>query len=440
MTTMTQLFKIVSANDYDTLQKLIMGNKKPDFNCIKSGSSLVTKSIEVRATECFNLLLSLNDLSILQSNNSHINGLNIAIDYYSTAPNSINKYFLDKLIEKNVTTDLQSLCKCMDDPMLFENMFNRIDKSSINMSNLINYSVRKTKIDIMTKLYDYLHNNNPPYFDTTDKKNNFNDDILKAAISTGNIVAIEYLEQISHNIMCIKHNNSQVIPSLYYCLITSCDPVTFNYIFSQMEKLDETMLNNIQSIKKLNILITNTSYYSQVKNYVECFKKILSLPINFVDLHETVTNLYSIIYKSNTYYYSYNRFICQIKDQQYLMYILLKTNYVKINPYIQLVQYKYDINNVIINAAKHLSPEKLNEYKSFFRKNKYMLNHFGFVETESLADHFRLIFTEKDKLRYEVEKKEFLDQIENQYNNVVEDKKTKPKKPKKKQCQNDIVV
>ena len=92
---MTQLFKIVSSNDYDTLEKLIMGNKKLDFNCIKSHTSLIYKAIEVRALECFDLLLSLNDLSILQSNNTNISGLNIALLYYLSAPNPSNKYYLD---------------------------------------------------------------------------------------------------------------------------------------------------------------------------------------------------------------------------------------------------------------------------------------------------------------------------------------------------------
>lgn len=436
MTTMTQLFKIISANDYDTLQKLIMENKKPNFNCIKSGSSLVSKSIEVRATECFNLLLQLNDLSVLQSNNSHINGLYIAIDYYSTAPNSINKYFLDRLIEKNVNIDIHSLCNCMNDTMLFETMFNRIDKSLINnMAGLINYSVRKTKTNIMIKLYDYLHNNNLPYFDTTDKKNSFNDEILKIAISVGNIVAIEYLEQNNHNTMCVKYN-SLVIPSLYYCLITSCDGITFNHIFSQIEKLDSTTLNNIPSIKKLNILISRISYDIPVKNYFDSFKKILSLPIEFADLHDAITHLYNMIYRSNVYFYNYNKTVCRIDGQQYLMYSLLKTNKVKINPYIELVQHKYENSNIIINANKRISPGKLNEYNSFFRKNKYILNHFGFIEPESFADHFSLLFTEKDQQIYEVEKQEFLNQMENNYNNIVEDKKIKKSKKK----QSDIVV
>ena len=41
------------------------------------------------------MLINLNDLSILQSNNTNISGLNIALDYYSSAPNPSNKYYLD---------------------------------------------------------------------------------------------------------------------------------------------------------------------------------------------------------------------------------------------------------------------------------------------------------------------------------------------------------
>ena len=153
MTTITQLFKIVSTNNYDTLEKLIMSNKKPDFNCTKSGISLISKAIEVRALECFNLLTSLIDLSVIQSNNSNVSGLNIALEYYLSAPNQSNKYYLDTLIERNVLIDSYSLGKCMENHILFDILFNLIDKNQTNITNLIITSISKTNLYIMNKLY-----------------------------------------------------------------------------------------------------------------------------------------------------------------------------------------------------------------------------------------------------------------------------------------------
>ena len=49
MTSLTQLFKMVSANDYEGLDRLFSSKKPVDLNCYKSGQSLISRAIEVRA-------------------------------------------------------------------------------------------------------------------------------------------------------------------------------------------------------------------------------------------------------------------------------------------------------------------------------------------------------------------------------------------------------
>ena len=135
-------------HNYETIEMLINSNQNIDFNCIKSGISLITKAIEVRSIECFNLLLEYDKLTILQSNNLHVNGLSIAIDYFSTSPNLSNKYFIDRLFEKNVFIDSVSVCNCMHNIYLFDIMFSK-------MSNFITYFIFSCFILIINN-YHYI--------------------------------------------------------------------------------------------------------------------------------------------------------------------------------------------------------------------------------------------------------------------------------------------
>jgi hypothetical protein len=437
MTTMTQLFKIVSSNDYDTLEKLIMGNKKLNFNCIKSHTSLISKAIEVRALECFNLLMSLNDLSILQSNNTYVNGLTIALEYYSSAPNPSNKYYLDKLIERNVTIDCWSLVKCMNDQLLFDNMFNRLDKSYNNIHNLISSAVQRNNVTVMSKLYDYLYLNNPTYYSTPENRCAFNEIILKTAIQSNNIIAIEHLENLEHNIMNLNQNNFQKMPSLYYAYVSNTDSNAFNFIFSRMEKMDENTLNLIQNIKKLSNIICSQQYYYGInctKNSIECFKKILLLPIDWEDLADVISNIHNAIYRSiGSYYYDSKKILNQLDEKINFIYMVLKTNKIKSNPYNKIYLTKTEMIANITATINRLNgnQELIADFKSKIRKIKYVLNNFGFKDPDSLADHFKLVFKENESTTYETEKLNFIKEMEEWYTGADE-KKSKAKVSRKK--------
>ena len=239
MTTMTQLFKMVTANDYETIEMLINSNQNIDFNCIKSGISLITKSIEVRSIECFNLLLECEKLTILQSNNLHVNGLSVAIDYFSTSPNLSNKYFIDRLFEKNVFIDNVSVCNCMHNIYLFDIMFSKMDKTYKNIYSLFIYSIQKNHTIIMYKLFNYL-NDTLDFYNTPEKRYTFNIDVFKSAILENNLLAIEHLYSIKTNLLCVI--TTENIPSLYYTLLKS-NNIIFNYIYSLYEQLDRIQLN-----------------------------------------------------------------------------------------------------------------------------------------------------------------------------------------------------
>jgi len=425
MATMTQLFKLVIANDYETIEMLINSNKNIDFNCIKSGISLVTKAIEVRSIECFNLLLECDKLTILQSNNLHVNGLSIAIDYFSTSPNLSNKYFIDRLFEKNVFIDNVSVCNCMNNMYLFDIMFSKMDKTYNNMHSLFSCSIQKNHTIIMHKLFNYL-NETLDFYNTPEKRHTFNTDVFKSAILANNLVAIEHLYSNNTNLLCVISNEN--IPSLYYTLLKS-NNIIFNYIYSLYEQLDSIQLNEINYIDKLNILVNKENI---TPLYIKQFLKILSLPIKFNKLEDVIIQLYRIIY-NNMLHYNNNNYIVQSNNIQLIMYMIFKTNQVKVNPYIKLVSSQYDLDAKRLHSITQCKNNTNNIYNTnrLFRRNKYILNHFGFIESEPMAEYYKSLFDNSDKSLYKLEEKETIQELENNYNNII-NQKIKSVKSKKK--------
>jgi hypothetical protein len=425
MTTMTQLFKLVTANDYDTIEHLLTSNKNIDFNCVKSGISLITKAIEVRSIECFNLLLDSDKLTILQSNNLHINGLGIAIDYYLTSPNLSNKYFIDRLLEKNVFIDNVSTSNCMNDIYLFDVMFNKMEKTFHTICELLIYSIKNIHTAVMYKLFNYL-NDTLEFYNTEEKRHAFNIVIFKSAILENNLLAIEHLQLINTNLFCLISNEN--IPSLYYTLLKTDNYIIFNYLFSLYEKLNNTQLQQINSIEKLNVLIYKENITTL---YIKNFIKILSLPIIFNNLDGVIVQLYRIIY-NNMLHYNNNNYIIQSKNIQLIMYIILKTNQVTVNPYNNTLLCKNDLDikrSCSILRCKNITIN-INNTTRLFRINKYILNHFGFIESESMIEYYKLLFDNPDKSIYELEKKETIKELENNYDNIINEK-INPEKSKK---------
>ena len=420
MVTMTELFKIVAANDYNTLEKLIINNKRPNFNCIKSGISLITKSIEVRAYECFNLLLTINELTILQSNNRNINGLGIALEYYTLAPNPSNKYYLDKLIDKNIYIDTISVSKCINEPVLFELMFHQLIKTGDALRYLIEHAIIINNMYYMNKIYEYLFEENPLYYDTIEKKQFFNNEILKMAILLNNINAIEYLVNIGHNILTVTIQNN-TIPSLYYAYTQTIGYYAFNIIFSHMKDLDIETLNNIPQINKLSLTQKENHY-----NF-DNMRKILSLPIEWTDIHDVIANNFTICYRYGNRLYIEKQRLNKIKDYQYLMFLILKTNKINGNPYHKIGTYNYDMERIVTNVATS------NIIKEAIGKNKYILNYFNIIEPEKMSQHFKLLFT--DNICHETEKKKYIEELEYWYVNGVTEKKITTKKSQKKKTQ-----
>ena len=132
--TMTKLFNIIIGNDYNTLNKLLENNNNININCVnRQNQSLIYKAIEVRARECFDILINLDTLNIIYNKSSNINGLEKALDYCIISNNNSNNHYLNKLLDKNIPIDCNSILKSISNIDIFNKLFNKIEKTENNI-------------------------------------------------------------------------------------------------------------------------------------------------------------------------------------------------------------------------------------------------------------------------------------------------------------------
>ena len=112
--------------------------------------------------------------------------------------------------------------------------------------------------------------------------------------------------------------------------------------------------------------------------------------------------------------YNNNYYINQSNNIQLIMYIILKTNQVKVNPYnsVLLCNQDLDIKRLCSISRCKNNITNINNTTKLFRKNKYILNHFGFIESE----YYKLLFDNADNNIYELEKIETIKELEIKYN------------------------
>ena len=84
------------------------------------------KSIEFKSIECFNILLNNNIKFIAENYYNSIeyhNELSKAIELYINSDNIINKFYINKLLEKNIQINYLSIELSISDFELFKILF-----------------------------------------------------------------------------------------------------------------------------------------------------------------------------------------------------------------------------------------------------------------------------------------------------------------------------
>ncbi len=305
MSNQTQLFKMVISNDYDGLTKFIhMGKKLELINQLKSGNSLISKAIEYRSLECFDILLNYPNLEIWKYRNSQ-NGLGTAIEYYCTGQNEKNKYYINRMIQHPLfVTSEEIFCNLTNETVcqeLFTILFDKMPKTKDTIQNLVNRTVCFKSHHMFKYIVNWLESNQPEYYNTPEKRQTFYQFILSSAASNNNIDVFETLESIGVNILQVidqrTHNNTQYVPTLFHIIRRelidyrsnqTVSEILVNYFYNRYAELSQDELNKIPNINNLNKLIDimGTGYCNKSKtnNFViQCYEMMLNLPIIWKD-------------------------------------------------------------------------------------------------------------------------------------------------------------
>jgi len=114
-----KLFELVINNNYDELSVAIQ-NKQVDFKAQnRRNCYIISSAIEYRSIECFELLVDSIPENKVNSFNIYESGLVKALEYYGNAPNQKNKYFIEKLLSKNMKIDKHYTDKLTSNIVIF---------------------------------------------------------------------------------------------------------------------------------------------------------------------------------------------------------------------------------------------------------------------------------------------------------------------------------
>uniref|UniRef100_A0A6C0EFD6 Ankyrin repeat protein n=1 Tax=viral metagenome TaxID=1070528 RepID=A0A6C0EFD6_9ZZZZ len=371
MTTIKFLFNTITGNDYESLIRIIQNNKV-NLNCHnRTGYSLLHKAIEVRAKECFDILINIPNY--LKNKSSKDSGLLKAIEYYLISNNSTNYYYLNNLLEKNVEIDNQSLIATINNYDIFNKIFNILEiKSEQLIKDILHNSIQNSNINIINMIYNYLENNSCSYY--LNNKNEFNKIFFKKSLD--NIITVKVLIDKNIDWKIIYHWNCY-IPTIYY-LIKYDIIETFNYFYNLYLNLSKNDLNSIENINSFLYLLKIINI--QNKNNIYYFGKILELPIDFIDVSEFSIELYKIMINKHFYIHNIENIFIEFNYIYDLIYLLFIKNKIKINPFIILNKYIKDIistYNENINKLKYNKEYQL-KYSNYIIKIFYIFNYFKY--------------------------------------------------------------
>lgn len=345
-----EINNIIIYNNYNKLQHLIDNNLLIDNKLIKNYDLLLSKTIEYKSLECFNILLNNIDITY-----NYDTSLNKSIDNYIHSNNIQNKYYLNKLLEKKIIINKDILIKASDDFVLFKFFINKVNIKN-DILYYINIFIKNNKIDIIHYLYNYNNHHN---IISNNEMSNF---IFKKSLKYNNVNILLFLENNKYNMIYIN-NNDLVLPSLYYCISYTNDDRKLIYKYLLNLYINYSKNNNINLIENIN----NINFY---ENY-NCLLYINEIIYDLIKLNIQINNLDEIIkYFLLKIFLLENEFIINnIIETIFIFIINNKFN----NDYLDILSSNNTINYNNINKKRinlyyvliyynYNIPEKINTY------------------------------------------------------------------------------
>ena len=272
---MSQLFEMVQNNNYIGLNQLIDTNPTIDLTYVKSRVTLLYKSVEYRAKECFDVLVRIP--SVIKRDNINFNSaLYCAVKYYINGANPSNRYYIEKLIENGSNT-ASSVEISVPDKELFSYLFDKSDKTRLQYIPLLHNVLITKKMYAFECILNTLVTLNL----------NFHNGINILYETLIEIINCDNMEALG---IFMKQNvNIKQYSFLLYTAYTYDSINTFNYFYDYYSKLTTEELNAISNVGNAHTLF---DYYKNKLHHPYMFDKIFQLNINYIDLNKTITSAY----------------------------------------------------------------------------------------------------------------------------------------------------
>lgn len=413
MSSVTQLFKIVTANDYEGLTRILSSKKSADLNSYKSGQSIISKAIEVRAKECFDIIIDNPTNYLIKDKHSGLNGLSKAVEYFLLAPNASNGYYLQRLLEKGVQVEPHIVSKVMNNPDIFQQLFSKIPNDFNNLEPILYESVLTNNMSVFNLLYQKILDLNLEQ----STNNTMHLKLFDNAIKSSNISVIDTIKHhLNWKQYKIQFYNNEY-PILYHMIICN-NKILFEYFYNLYEKISEEELQQISNIKNVNIIfelfrcMLNDKFLDFLK---ESLEKIYKLPIKFNDASRCVSKMIEFMVLHNYY-----------NDRMYkIMYWVLSNNKVQTNPWDLIIFEKLDkcFKNSITRF--NTTSKNLISYKNMFKKILYLMEYFNYNPIKQIKDKFEDYYGKDDVENWEINKKAFIEQMACTLNVIKKTKRTK---------------
>jgi len=271
-----KLFELVINNNYDKLENAIQ-NKQVDFKAQNRKSEYILSiAIKYRSNECFELLANNISDEILQDYNSSQSGLFQAIEYFKNAPNLKNKYFIEKLLNKNAKIDEGNIHQITNNFAIFNEFSNYILNE--NPTKYL-YSIYEDP-NIYEIIFNHCLNNNL-----------LNENIIKKILSMlfinyGNKENIIILIKNTHFINNIFTYYPNIIEDIYNKKYSKSLLIFFVNLYN-------TNVNNksITEIFKNILIFFNCNIYGQLYYHVRYNKKEMINHLEKIDILLTLNNI-----------------------------------------------------------------------------------------------------------------------------------------------------
>jgi hypothetical protein len=373
---MSKVFRYITNNDHQNLSLLLESN--PELvNSTTGFKSTITKSIEFRSKECFDILINHPNLKLLNYvdttyPNVWKSGMAPALNYYGNAPNNENLYYLQNLLNKNVTINhlvLEWALGYIDKMgIIFNQMF---DKCALTIGDikflfwhLLSRDKKGTKL---IKFYHLVITKYPNIFTTGEPFNKpIQQLILDCVLKCSHFSFLYYM--LSQNIDVTKlYYIDQEVNLLDYIIVHYWDENTYGKYIDTCIDIKNKFNINFPPIKPF--IKTSDFYIMDCVDLTNQLTKLVTNGFQFENLTDDIIELYDS--------YTINIDTAEDTIEAYLNFII-KNKFYDQNPLVE-------INNQIINL------KSVNKNKHSYLKVLYsILNKYQIVTPENIVKRLKL--------------------------------------------------